>query len=101
MVHKETERLQSGRICPVQIFYYLQYGLLLRLRHKESQQSLLELLSPPLGSQGEGRIMVRQGKRKQRGEQRHCLQQRKAKPLQEIDHRIQRAVLVIRRAEAL
>ncbi len=46
----------------MQIFDYLQDGLLLRPRHEENQQSLLQFLSLPLRSQSERRIMVRQGK---------------------------------------
>ena len=51
----------------MEIFVYLQNGLVLCLRYEESQQSFLKFLSLPLGTESERRILLRQGQGEERG----------------------------------
>jgi hypothetical protein len=63
----------------MQVFHDHQHRLPLRLRREPGQQGLQGLLTLPLGSESQGRVVCWQRQGEQGGEQEHDLWQRQAR----------------------
>ena len=120
LIEQEAEPLQRRGIGPVQVFPHRQHRLLLGLRPQPGEQHGLGLLLLALGTTGQGWGTDGMGKRQQGSEQRQPLCHGQAHPLQGLlqagqlcfrrlllanlyeplevlDHRVQRALLMIGR----
>ena len=124
LIDQEAEKLQRGRIDPVQVFHDKEHGLLRGDAQQDRQQGVQRLLLLLLGRHGQGGIVRGQRQGEQGGQEGHGLRQRQAMlhqepfefaelllwgllplevqghPLQQLDHGIQGGVLVVGRTLA-
>ena len=124
LIDQEGEEFQGRRIDPVQVFHHKEHRLLGGDTQEHRQQGLQGLLLLLLGRYGQGGIVSRQREREEGSQEGHGLCQRQAilyqesfqfaalllrrlhavkvqrHSLQQIDQRIQSAVLVIGRTLA-
>ena len=124
LIDQEAEEFQGRRIDPVQVLHDKEHRLLRGDAHEDREQGVQRLLLLLLRRHGQGHIVRGQREREQGSKEGHSLRQRQAvlhqealqfaellrrrlltlkaqrDPLQQINHRIQGRVLVIRRTLA-
>jgi hypothetical protein len=120
LIDQQAEEVQRGRIDPVEIFHHKEHRLLRRNAQQDGQQRVEGLLLLLLGRHGQAHIVGTQLQGEEGGQEGHDLGQRQAilhdkplefaelllrglltleaqrHPFQQINHRIQGRVLVIR-----
>src|SRR5262245_26915527 len=78
LIDQEAEKLQRGRIDPVQIFHDKEHRLLRGNAPQDRQQGVQRLLLLLLRRYGQGGIVRRQREREERGQEGYRLRQRQA-----------------------